>query len=102
MPRAKKTIGLPLPKELASNTVEALQHHFELHKTALDDMYKRLLSDITTIQVGGGSGIEVGDWIYFGDKDTDGSWRIGREDNNWVGQRRESGVWTPSKAKFTP
>ena len=102
MPRATKTIGLPLSKELRSADLEAVQHHFELFKTALDDMYKRLLSDITTIKIGDGTGIIVGDWIYFGDKDTDDSWRIGREDNNWVGQRRESSVWTPSKGKITP
>ena len=99
MPRSRKTIGLPLSKELDSNKVEAIQHHFELYKDALDNMYERLLSDITTPSVGGGS---ADGWIYFGDKNTDNSWRIGREGNNWVGQRREAGVWTPSKAKFTP
>lgn len=101
MARAPKTIKLPLPKSLKSNKLEDIQNHLRLMGEALDSMYKLLLSDITTVNIGSGSDIIIGDWIYFGDARTDGSWRIGREGNNWVGQRREAGSWTPSKAKFT-
>lgn len=100
--RSPKTIGLPLPRSLESNSLEAIQHHFDLYKTALDNMYKFLMSDITTIEItdGGGSGGE-GPYIYFGDKDTDGSWRIGIAEPDLNKERRESGVWVP-KAADTP
>ena len=41
------------------------------------------------------SSVEVGAaaWTYYGDPDTDGSWRFGRNGNNTVFQRREVGVW---------
>ena len=41
----------------------------------------------------GGAKLPSTDALYFGDKDTDGSWRIIRSGNNLVFQRRESGSW---------
>ena len=31
--------------------------------------------------------------FYFGDKNTDGTWRITRDGNNLIHQRRELGAW---------
>ena len=39
--------------------------------------------------------------FYFGAKGTDGSWRLIRDGNNLLLQRRESGTWT-TKTTFTP
>lgn len=39
--------------------------------------------------------------FYFGDRGTDGSWRLIRSGNDLVVQRRESGTWT-TKSTFTP
>jgi hypothetical protein len=32
-------------------------------------------------------------WMYFGDASTDGTWRMGRSGDDFIHQRRESGVW---------
>ncbi len=39
--------------------------------------------------------------LYFGPRETDGSWRITRSGNNLVFQRRESGSWV-TKSTITP
>ena len=41
------------------------------------------------------SSVEVGAaaWTYYGDPDTNGSWRFGRDGDNTVFQRREDGSW---------
>jgi len=39
--------------------------------------------------------------IYFGDDSTDGSWKIVRDGNNLIHQRRESGSWV-TKHTITP
>ena len=99
MPVSEKTSGLPLSKALNSNSREAIQHHFELYKRALDHMFKLLIQDITTITV-----VEsppgTGNWIYFGDPNTDGTWRIGRPpgETAWDMQRRESGTYVAKGA----
>ena len=95
MAKSPKTIGLPLAKELRSNKLEDIQHQFELFKTKLDNMYKFLLSDITTIQIGGGSALIVGDFIYFNGKDVAGSWRIGKDPSgtSWLMQFFEGGAY---------
>ena len=88
--RSPKTIGLPLSKELPSNKLDAIQHHFELYKTALDNMYKLLLSDISTTSIGGGTGDA---WIYFGGKNAVGSARIGLVGTTWECQHFIGGVY---------
>ena len=98
--RSPKTIGLPLSKDLEAVDLEAIRHMFELYKTALDNMYRFLMSDITTVEINETD--EDGSvWLYIGDKDTDGSWRIGIVDPDLNKERRESGVWVP-KAADTP
>ncbi len=93
--RAKKTLSLPLPEALKSNKLEDIKEHFRLLTEELDKAYRLLWQDTANIQVA-----EDG-WIYFGDKDTDGSWRVGRVGNNWEMQRRESGTFV-KKAGATP
>lgn len=42
-----------------------------------------------------------GNVVYVGDPDTNGTWRLVRVDNDWVTQRRESGVWV-DKGSYQP
>ena len=57
------------------------------------------------LDVGGDIEIDAGtvgdDAFYFGDPDTDGSWRIKRDGNDLSFERRESGVWV-FKVKMNP
>ena len=85
--RAQKSLQLPRPEDLKSNKVEDIKEHFRLLTEELDKAYRLLWQDTATIQV------DADGWIYFGGKDTDGSWRIGRVDNNWEMQRCESGAY---------
>jgi hypothetical protein len=90
--RGPKTIGLPLARDLKSNKLEAIQHHFQLFKDALDTMYKFLLSDITTVEITSES--ESGEiWIYIGDKTSDDSWRVGISGENLNFEKRIAGAW---------
>lgn len=92
MAKAPKTIGLPLPKELRSNKLDDIQNHLRLISEALDNMYRLLLSDITTVDISGGGG--SGDpWIYFGGKNATGSARIGMVGTKWVVQHYISGTY---------
>jgi hypothetical protein len=45
------------------------------------------------LDVNGDIEVGSGNEFYFGDPNTDGSWRINRSGNNLVFQRRESGSW---------
>ena len=85
--RAKKSLSLPTPESLKSNNLEDIKEHFRLLTEKIDKGYRLLFQDVATIQV------DADGWIYFGEKDTDGSWRIGRVDNNWEMQRREDGEY---------
>jgi len=88
--RSPKTIGLPLAKELKANKLEDIQSHFKKMKDALDNMYKFLLSDISTIEVGGGTSDA---WIYFGGKNAVGSARVGLVGTTWECQHYIAGTY---------
>jgi hypothetical protein len=60
-----------------------------------------LLDPSSKLDVGGNIEIGSGDAFYFGDPDTDGSWRITRSGSNLIFQRRESGTWV-TKDTMTP
>lgn len=90
--RAKKRLRLPRPKELQSNKLEDIQNHLRLLCEELDQAWKLLWQDVATIQV------DDDGWIYFGNKDTDGTWRIGRSGTAWDMQRRESGTYVAKGA----
>ena len=87
--RSKKSLGsLPRPKDLKSNKLEDIQDFLEQMISELDRQWRLLHQDVSTIQ------IDADGFIYFGGKDTDGSWRVGRIGADWVLEHRDSGVWT--------
>ena len=86
MPKAEKTIGLPLENMLLDKISPELVNFLRLYREKIEKGFKDLKSDITTIEIGSGSAIVVGDWIYFGEQDTADSWRVGIEGGKWVGQ----------------
>ena len=86
--RSPKTIRLPRPKELRSNKVEDIQNFIERFFTELDSVYRKLHQDLSTIQ------IDDDGWVYFGNKDTNGSWRIGRSGDDMKMQLLVTGTWT--------
>ena len=90
--RVKKTLQIPRAKELRSNKLEDIQNHLEILYAALDKAHRALYQDLKTIQV------DDAGWIYFGNKDTDGTWRIGRSGTAWNMERRESGTYTKKGA----
>ena len=50
MPRySKKSIGLPLTQRLSAIQLEEIQHHFELYRTALEDMHRHVFNDLTNL-----------------------------------------------------
>jgi hypothetical protein len=61
------------------------------------------LFDGGNLKMDGGHSVEVSssDWVYWGDPDTNGTWRRGRSGDNFVAQRRESGVYV-TKATTVP
>ena len=91
----KRTIGLPLENMLIGKVPQELIDFLRQYREKLDSMLKSLVSDLTTIEIGDGSAIIIGDWIYFGDQTTDGTWRVGKDPSStsWVMQRRESGTY---------
>lgn len=58
----------------------------------LEEIYKLQRQDLIVIQV------DEDGWIYFGEKDTDGTWRVGRSGNDWNMERRESGSYVAKGA----
>ena len=90
--RARKTLQLPRAEDLKSNNLKDIQNHFRLLYEELDKAYRLLWQDVATISV------DTDGWIYFGDKNTDGTWRIGRSGTAWDMQRRESGTYVAKGA----
>lgn len=64
------------------------------------DIFKISIEGHTKTQ-GSISLLDADQSFYFGDENTDGSWRIVRSGNNLLFERRESGVWV-SKSTMTP
>lgn len=85
--RAKSSLRLPRAKELQSNKLEDIQEHLRKLYEELDKQWRLLFQDVSTIQV------DADGFIYFGGKDTEGSWRIGRVGNDWQMRRYESGTY---------
>ncbi len=94
--RARRTLRLPRPRDLKSNKLGDIQNMFRLLLEELDNQWKLLFQDIHIIQT------DTDGFIYFGNKDTDGSWRIGRigpavginATPDYVLEHRASGTWT--------
>lgn len=89
---APKTIRLPRPRELQSNNLTDIQIHLEKLNHEIISYLRYLRQDVTTIQV------DDDGWIYFGGKDTNGSWRIGRSGTAWNAERREAGAYVAKGA----
>ena len=91
--RAKKSLSsLARPEELKTNKVEDIRDFLKRWRKELDSQWRLLFQDLATIQV------DDDGWIYFGGKDTDGSWRIGRSGTAWNMERRESGTYVAKGA----
>ena len=90
--RARKALKLPRPKDLQTNKLEDIQNMLRLIFEELDSQWRLLFQDVATIQV------DDDGWIYFGGKDTDGTWRIGRSGTAWNMERRESGTYVAKGA----
>ncbi len=90
--RAKKSLsGLPRPRDLRSNKLEDIQVYLQQLVTELDNQWRLLFQDVSTIQV------DADGFIYFGNKDTLGTWRIGRSGADWVLEHQTTtvGTWVP-------
>ncbi len=87
--RAKKTLGLPRARDLKSNSLTDLQNFFDLILRELDKQWRLIHGDVATPQ------LEADGFFYFGNKDTLGSWRIGRIGADWVLQHQTTtlGTW---------
>ncbi len=86
--RARKALNLPRPKDLKSNSLEDIQNILRLLFEEIDSQWRLLFQDVSTIQV------DSGGFIYFGGKDTLGTWRLGRIGADWVLQHQTTTVGT--------
>lgn len=85
--RARRTLNLPMPKELTTNKLEGIQEYLRRLQDELDKQWRLLYQDVTVIQV------DTGGWIYFGGKDAAGSARIGLVGTDWVCQHYIAGAY---------
>ena len=90
--RSRKALNLRTAQDLRSNSVEDIRNELRLLYEELDIQWRLIHQDVSTIQV------ESDGFIYFGGKDTDGTWRIGRSGNDWNMERRESGSYVAKGA----
>jgi hypothetical protein len=58
-----------------------------------DDIYNLTNKDTSVT----GSLTLIGGWLYLGDKDTDGTWRIMIDSGNLKSQKRVSSIWTDAQ-----
>ena len=77
---------------MRSNRREDLQNFFDLIFQELAAQWRLIHGDVSTIQV------DDDGFIYFGNKNVDGTWRIGRSGTAWNMERRESGTYTKKGA----
>lgn len=92
MDARKSLLNLLSTRKLKSNKLEDVQEYFDWIIAEINKQWRLLWQDVNTIQV------DPDGFIYFGGKDVDGSWRVGRVGNNWEFQRRESGTYTKKGA----
>lgn len=93
--QSRPSLNLPRARDLKSNKLKDIQDFLEKQQGEIDRQYRLMFQDILTLQV------PADRFIYWGGKDTDGSWRIGRDGDNLITQRLESGVWV-TKDTITP
>lgn len=86
--RARRTLKLPQARDLRSNKLEDTQNFMELILRELDKQWRLLWEDVNTFQV------DTDEFIYFGNKNTLGTFRIGRIGADWVLQHQTTTVGT--------
>ena len=86
--RAKKTLDLPNPRDLRSLKLEDVQDFFRQAFDEIDAQWRKLHQDVTTIQ------IPIGEFFYLGDKDTLGTWRLGRDGADYVLEHQTTTIGT--------
>ena len=79
---------LPKARELQSNKVEDIQDFLDRMIRELDKQWRLLHQDVSTIQ------LDTDGFLYFGNKDTLGTWRIGRSGADWVLEHQTTTVGT--------
>ena len=92
---APRTLTLPRLEDLKSNSLEDIKKQFRLLYTEVSRCYGLLWQDVYVRQV------DADGWIFFGNKNTNGSWRIGRSGDDYNVERRENDVWV-TKSGSTP
>ncbi len=86
--RSRKALNLRTAQDLRSNSVEAIRNELRLLYEELDAQYRLLHQDVSTIQV------DTDGFIYFGNKDTLGTFRMGRIGADWVLQHQTTTIGT--------
>ena len=86
--RSKNALNLRTDRDLKSNSLEDIRNEFRLLYEELDTQYRLLHQDVATPQ------LEVDGFFYFGNKDTLGTWRMGRIGADWVLQHQTTTVGT--------
>ncbi len=85
---SNKTLTLPLARELQSNKLTDIQEFLDRLIDRLEKAHRRLWQDIQTIQ------IPATGFIYFGGKDTLGTFRLGRIGADYVLQHQTTTIGT--------
>ena len=95
--RAKKALSesLPKPKELKTNKVEDIQNYLQIFIDVIDKQWRLLAGDVSTFQ------IDTDGFIYFGNKDTLGTFRLGRSGDDWVLEHQTTTVGTWVRVRTT-
>ena len=94
--RAKKSLSsLARPKGLKSNKVEDIRDFLTLWREELDSQWKLLFQDVSTIQ------LESDGFLYFGNKDTLGTFRLGRVGDDWVLEHQTTTIGTWVRVRTT-
>ncbi len=94
--RAKKSLSsLARPKGLKSNKVEDIRDFLALWREELDSQWKLLFQDVSTIQ------LESDGFLYFGNKDTLGTFRLGRVGDDWVLEHQTTTIGTWVRVRTT-
>ena len=94
--RAKKSLSsLARPKELKSNSVEDIRDFLKRWREELDSQWRLMFQDVSTIQ------LDADGFLYFGNKDTLGTFRIGRDGDDWVLEHQTTTIGTWVRVRTT-
>ena len=88
-------MGLPRARDLQSNKLEDIQDFLENMIRELDTQWRLLYQDVSTIQ------LDTDGYLYFGNKDTLGTFRLGRDGDDWVLEHQTAVVGTWVRIRTT-